>query len=313
MTDLFYEAFGSRLSSSIPLPELRPAPTGEPRWRFTVVERLPVANDPVLLGEERIYGSVSARLVRHSAGHRISIDDTGTYDISADLRDIRWQPTDDPWVDFGRAHLTGRVLATALQLEGVLTLHASAVAMADGVVGFLAPKHSGKSTLAMTLLRRGARFVTDDSLAIESRDGIVARPGIQSLRVKDGSEVPRELFDEPVEVVPGRDGKAFLPPFPAAMTMTEPAPVSALYFLRLEDPSRFSEAVSRTRLHGVAATMRLMAETKIGAMLGSGFAPELLRGVSAVASGVATYDLSVVGDLDRLPDVVDRIAAWHGL
>jgi hypothetical protein len=309
----YYEAFGNRLASTIPLPELRPTEQGPFDWRFRVVERLEKAEDVQPLGEEPIYGSVSARLMRHSRGYRIEIDDTGVFDLADNLREIRWQPTADPWWDFGRSHLIGRVLGTALQLAGTITLHASAVEMEDGVVGFLAPKHFGKSTLAMMLFQAGARFVTDDSLAVDHEDGVRARPGIQSLRVRVDDPNVERLVGPDATATPGRDGKAFLPPFPADRVMGDPSAISGLYFLRPEAPSSFDGIVERRRLPGVAAAIRLMGETKIGAMLGGGFAPALLEAVTAIASSVPVYELSIVRDIDAMPEVVERLVGWHGL
>lgn len=308
-----YLAFGHRIRSTIRLPELRAAEAGPVHWDFRVVDEHPEMEDPELLGEEPIYGSVSARLFRHAAGYRILIDDTGAYDMLNGTRDIRWKPTTDPWWDFGRSHLIGRVLATSLQLSGVITLHASAVEMADGVVGFLAPKHFGKSTLAMMLFRAGARFVTDDSLAVESHEAVLALPGIQSLRVRAGDPDADLLVGEPVPESPGRDGKVFLPPFPADRVLNRASILSALYFLEPTKPGPEAEATERTRLPSVLATIRLLGHAKIGAMLGPSFARALMDDAGAVASHVPVFDLRVVRDLHRLPSVVDRLVGWHGI
>ena len=59
--------------------------------------------------------------------------------------------------------------------------------------------------------------------------------------------------------------------------------------------------------------MRLMAQTKIGAMLGTAFAPALLDRAAAIAGRVPAYELGILRDLARLPEVVDRLVEWHGL
>src|SRR5690606_8457434 len=202
---------------------------------------------------------------------------------------------------------------TALQLSGTLTLHASAVEMGDGVVAFLAPKHFGKSTLAMMLFQAGGRFVTDDSLAVDHGEAVRARPGIQSLRVRADDPNVERLLGAGVTVEPGRDGKAFLPPFPAARGLLDPADVSALYFLRPRSPESEGDAATRDRLPAVVATMRLLGETKIGAMLGSEFGPVLLEGVASVAAKVPVHELRIVRDLDRMPEAVASLVDWHGL
>jgi hypothetical protein len=306
-------AFGDRLVSSMEIPELRPAPAGPARWSFRVVDRLPEPGALELLGEDPIYGSVSARLHRHTAGYRITIEDTGAFDILDGGSEILWQPTADPWWDFGRSHLIGRILGMSMQLSGTITMHASAVELCDGVVGFLAPKNFGKSTLALMLLRAGARFVTDDSLPLRPSAPIMAAPGIQSLRLRRDDARGAALLPDLVGGVPGRDGKLALPPLPPEQCLLAPAPLSALYFLRPRPPEPAGAAAARTPVAAVPAAMALLGQTKIGRMLGPRFARELLDGAVAIASSVPVYELSIARDLDRLPEVVDQVAEWHGL
>lgn len=310
---IYYTAFGHRISSTIPLPELRTAPPGPVRWRFSVVDHLPEPENIQLLGEQPIYGDVSARLFQHAAGHRITVDDTGSYDLVNDNQDINWLPNADPWWDFGRSHLIGRVMATLLQLSGTVTLHASAVEMADGVVGFLAPKHFGKSTLAMRLFQAGARFVTDDSLPISSEAPVFALPGIQSLRVRADDPNTERLLGATQLAEPGRDGKIVLPPLPEDQTLNGPARVSALYLLWPRDPAGTTEPAERVRVQGAPAAIQLVGQVKIAAMLGGAFAQPLLEGVAAIATTVPVYELAVVRDLDRLPGVIEQLVSWHGL
>jgi len=305
VTTYYYSACGSRLSSTIPLPELRECPPGPVRWAFRVVDELPEAEDAELLGEEHIYGEVHARLYRHAAGHRITIDDTGCYDLLPS-GDICWLPNPEPWWDFGRNHLIGRVLATSLQLSGVTTLHASAVETASGVVAFLAPKHFGKSTLALTLFRAGCNFVTDDSLPVVTDGEVLALPGIHSLRVRLEDGAPS------LEGTPGRDGKLSLPPFPVDQVLPEPAPLVAVYLLKPQRADASLPAVSRLRVPPIIASMRLVAYCKIAGMLGSGFAADLLTATTSIADRVPVYELRLVRDLERLPDVAEQLLGWHG-
>ncbi|MGE4056927.1 MAG: hypothetical protein AB7F99_19230, partial [Vicinamibacterales bacterium] len=64
----------------------------------------------------------------------------------------------------------------ALQALGDETLHASAVSLASGVVGFCGDCESGKSTIAYGLSRRGYRQLADDSLVLQfGHQGVRAR------------------------------------------------------------------------------------------------------------------------------------------
>lgn len=67
------------------------------------------------------------------------------------------------------------VLPLALQASGWEALHASAVLMAPGVVGFCAPSGTGKSTLAYGLSLLGYPTYADDALFVQVDGEVVAR------------------------------------------------------------------------------------------------------------------------------------------
>lgn len=301
-----YSAFGARLASDLEFPELTPLPPGPPRWTFRVVDELPEMADPHPLGEEAIYGEVKARLLRHGQGHRIEVSDTGSFELLSGGV-IHWRPTEEPWWDFGRGHLLGRVLATAMFLEGIHTLHGSAVQFGDGVVGFLAPKFTGKSTLALHLCRAGAALVTDDSLPVElTADGVLAHPGVHSIRLRTMEEA-----GEATEST-GRDGKFRLTDLPMERRMEAPAPLRVLYLLRSVQENEGGAAVLRTRIPGPLQTMRLLAFAKIGEMLGAAGKRFLFENAIALSERVRVEELTVVRDHQRLPEVVEQLLSWHG-
>jgi len=67
------------------------------------------------------------------------------------------------------------VLPFALQASGWEALHASAVLMARGVVGFCAPSGTGKSTLAHGLSLLGYPTYADDALFVQVESEVIAR------------------------------------------------------------------------------------------------------------------------------------------
>ena len=313
MTIHYHTVFGDRIRSEIPLPELRTADPGPARWNFRVVDELPEPAGLELQGEEPIYDDVVASFYAHPGGYRISVRDTGTFDLSVTGGEILWLPNPEPWWDFGRGHLLGRVLSTALHLNGLLALHASAVELGDGVVGFMAPSHFGKSTLSMELFGVGARFVTDDTLPVRPGSPPLAHPGVQSLRVRSGDPNVERLLGFQPQGEPGRDGKITLPPFPPDRALGRPAPLAALYLLSPQPPEDADLTVRRIRLAPVPAAIFLVGQTKIGEMLGPSAAPGILEATSSLASAVPIYRLEIVRDLDRLPEVVEHLVGWHGL
>jgi hypothetical protein len=71
------------------------------------------------------------------------------------------------------------------------------------------------------------------------------------------------------------------------------------------------EAVVRSRLQGPLAVMQLLPHFKVGAMLGASSVPGLLGLATRLLREVPVFELRVVRDRDRLPEVVTQLLAWH--
>lgn len=304
-----YEVYGARLASTWALPELPSAPADGARvqWAFRTVADLPPMQDAALLGEEPLYAAVHARLWRHAQGHRITVDDTGTFDLSADGREVRWEERAEAWPDFVRAHLVGRVLATALFLDGLLPLHGSAVLTAEGVIGFLAPKGFGKSSLAYALVAAGARLVTDDTLPVSPEVPARAWPGVHTLRLRDDA-LAAATGGTPLLATP--DGKRIVGDFDVAQRSHDAAPLAALYLLEPAAPE--APAATRVLAPPMPAAVGILAHVKIGRMLGAGAAPAMMPRAAAIARTVPVYRLDTPRALVRLPEVAATLLAWHG-
>lgn len=301
-----YEAYGEHLASSIEFPELREA-AGPARWTFEEVPRLAPMHGARELGADLLYADVYARLFAHAAGHRIGVDDTGDFDIATDRRAVRCAPKTDAWPDFVRAHLLGRVLSTAMFLDGRLPLHGSAVAARDGVLAFLAPKGFGKSSLALALSEAGARLVTDDTLPVEDGAEPRAWPGVHSLRVHDDAlaavGTPRPELDT-------REGKRVVTGLEVERLQREPAPLRAIYLIAPVDPQ--AREVERIELSPTLSAISVVAHVKIGRMLGPESAATMLERAASIARRVPVFRLVLPRDLDRLPAIAGRILDWHG-
>lgn len=312
-----YALYGAGLDSTIDFPELRESDAVPAKWQFTAERSLPEMRDAVELGAERIYGTCHARLFRHADGHRITVDDTGVFDIAPDGRRISWEERAESWPDFVRAHLMGRVLATTMFNDGWLPLHGSAVAVRDGVIAFLAPKGYGKSTLALALTQAGARLVTDDTLPIEPASSTTtsprAWPGVHSLRVRTDAVQAVGLAEPELET---REGKRLLTGIDPARRADAPGTLVAIYLLDPVVATAMTESVAslpaRTPLPPMLAAVGVVAHVKIGGMLGPSAAAAMLERSAAIATQVPVYRLHLPRDLDALPRSATAIAAWHG-
>lgn len=299
--------YGARLRSAIDFPELPPLPEGTVRWQLDLATALPPIHDAVECGVEPLYADVSARLIAHRDGHRVSIDDTGSFDISRDRSRIRFTERPGAWPEFIRAHCLGRVLATAMYLDGWLPLHGSAVAVDGGVIAFLAPKGFGKSSLAFALSVAGARLVTDDTFPVELGARPLAWPGVQHLRLRDDA---REGLGASPDA-DTREGKSLVTLTVAQRALDAPAPLVAIYLLHPIVPPEAGPPAIRTLLPEMLATMSLVSHVKVGRMLGAAAAAALLARSSAVARAVPVFRLETARDLEQLPGIARLILSWH--
>jgi hypothetical protein len=302
-----YRLLGGVLASDLAFPELSAAPPdAPPTWRFARA-----SGQPPAAGASARADILSAALtvsIEERTGGAVSLryTDTGTFEVSGDGGTIRWwPPADDARIEDVRIDLLGRVLAVALQNDGVLPLHGSAAALEAGVVAFIAPKHHGKSTTALALVDAGAKFVSDDMVAVRPGCPPMVLPGAPSARLwpstVDSLAVARSGHLTP-------DGhKVSLAALPEATILTDERPLLACYIPRPTD--RWE--IDRIPLNGIEAALALAGHAKIGGLSGGRRAADLLDLAASVAAAVPVYRLGVPRGLERLPDLVRALLDWH--
>lgn len=156
--------------------------------------------------------------------------------------------------------LGGSVHVAVAALNGLLPLHASAVAAGGRAYAFTGPAGAGKSTLAAALGRRGMPLMCDDTLLIDplGPDPLVCLPGRKRLKLLDDAlALTGATAEAPVGVDTGKvyarpPGGTVSAPLPLAMLVfLEDGPelrwepiVGAERFARLED-DHYSQAMVR--------------------------------------------------------------------
>jgi len=303
-----YAAFGTRLTCTFELPELVPAePSAHRGWIFETHETAAPAHDATLAGADTVYGSIAVRLSATPSGFRLEFDDTGVFDVHTSDRTIRWYPGTRRDGTAVRADLLGRVMAVAAHADGDLALHASAVSIDGAAIAFLGPKHAGKSTLAMALVRRGARLLADDTLVVRfAADGAAwATPGVQRVRLWDDSA-------RALGAVPGvaSGAKPTLDALPAEHLESSDVPLSACYVVRpVSDVS--DVVVSRDALSSRHAALACVSFSKLGALAGRREGSVVLDRATRLTRTSAFYLATVHRDLHRLDALADEIIGWH--
>lgn len=231
-------AFGLEIDLSFPAPGL-PDAVGPPRGPGTRVDLVGPdeidrdwpAGDAERVLEERFGGDEPVRTIdaHPSAGYRLYARHFGLARLSPAGERILCSPPDvAPWN--WQRFLVGRILPWAAVLRGLEVFHASAVTIGGRAVGFVGPTGAGKTSLAVQLVARGARFVTDDVLALDRPDGGVrAHPGaaIASVRPAERDAIPSPTWDTLGPVL-GHSEKTYL----ELPREDGPAPLAGLYFLR---------------------------------------------------------------------------------
>lgn len=127
-------------------------------------------------------------------------------------------------------YLAGSVHAAVACINGLLPIHASAVAANGRAIAFTAPSGGGKSTLVMGLGDLGLPLFCDDTLILDlgPAEAIHAFPGHK--RVKLWPEALALTGREPVELVSPDYPKYYATP--TAGDIAEPLPLGALVFLK---------------------------------------------------------------------------------
>jgi hypothetical protein len=259
-------AFGLGLDLEFEVPGLLPSPSDRPRVRL-----LPASPENIDAGWDAGRAEALARARRASGRLAMTVDrQGGEYRIWAEDHGLyRLSPTD------GRLHcappagvpawrwqrvLLGNVLPLAAVLAGHEALHASAVDIEGRAVGFVARSGAGKTSLAMSLVRRGAGFVCDDVLALDTGPdgGLQAHPGpgLSNLRPEEARRPANAAFK-----VLGRDDDGMR----VMLTRREhPLPLDRLYFVERGSRTGGAAAIEDVTDPGLVlgATFNLVVRTE---------------------------------------------------
>jgi len=305
-----YSVFGGVLRTSIEFPELPPT-TGNASWTLEIGDVPPSLPSDSPIGDDAVYGAVHVACYRTTDGHALVYDDTGRFDLSDGGALITWyRPTDEPphLMDAMRADVIGRVLALALHQQGVLCLHASAVAIGGNGIALLAPKGHGKSTLATALVRAGGKLLSDDTVPVTAGPPVELRPGVPQLRLRHDAAL--QLAAERATEASGAR-KLVIDRLDPHEVADHPVRFSAGYVLVPARPNDEQPPVDRLALSQVQATLALVEHTKLGPLLGGVDAARVFEQAATVASQVPLFLLRVGRDLSRIVEVAETMVDWH--
>ncbi|GGK37745.1 serine kinase [Salinarimonas ramus] len=287
-------AYGLRIRSAVPLPEL-------PAWPDTgETADLVISCEPARPVAEP-YGATF-----DDNGVRLAWPAVGAFRIDDRGEGIVVTPTREASADLLAFPLLGPVLACAMHLRGRFVLHASAIAVGDRAVAIMGDKGAGKSSTACALLRAGHALLADDLVVANPvAEGFVTPPGCAQMKL-DAPALAR-LDDPLARVLPPAH-----PSVPKSRVLVgrfrdRPAPLARLFVL-----SRGGEAaiVPLAGEEALRAVLRFAYVARFGQpALAQGRAGAHLRRAAELADAGLVHRLVVPDGLDRLPEAVAAIEA----
>src|SRR5206468_7911950 len=202
-------------------------------------------------------------------------------------------------------YLLGQVLSFALIARGLEPLHATAVVVGGGAVGFLGDCGRGKSTLGAAFLRAGHALLTDDLLVLRDDAGgfsaAAGPPRLKLFRTPARRVLGRGLRGTPMN---GRGGKLVFPL--GARATRDAAPLRALYVLC---PRRTGGDVVIRPLSPRRAFVELTRNTFNACVLDAARLARQFDLAARVAAAVPVKTLTYPRGLDRLAAVRTAVEA----
>lgn len=219
----------------------------------------------------------------------------------------------DPAFGFAiEIHLLGLVLAYWLERRGSPMLHASAVAVRDRAVAFLATNRAGKSSLAATLMQVGHPLLTDDLLRLDVENAFAAHPGYPQMRMwpeiaehflggfADLDLVHPELTKRRIPVGPQGFGEF----------CERPCPLTRVYLPTRRNPGDPAQAVEIRPVPSGQALIELVRSSFLPRITqAAGFQEGRMSRLARIAREVPMRELIYPSGLARLPRVRDAVLA----
>jgi hypothetical protein len=203
------------------------------------------------------------------------------------------------------SYLFGPCLGVIAYRNGLLPLHASAVATAGGCVGFSGHSGAGKSTMVAALSQRGYSIHSDDVCMLGGADNERAQvwPGVRWIRLTEQSvqalDYARGLPD-----IGGKKHTLGLDPVVKAGGARH---LRAVYVL---ERTTTGEPASVTRLQGSRAAERIIANMYRPALAHRlGAWPKVVIGCAGVANQVPVFLFRRAFEFDRMAESLDLLEA----
>lgn len=296
--------FGVTLASDFPFASRLIDGHGAPDLTFSSA---PCGQAPALPPQGRPVGNTAVRLFRTLDREVLRFPDVADFHLWPDR--IVAQPANLEPSPLLEIHLLGTVLSYWLERRGLVTLHASAVAVGPLAAAFASAHGGGKTGFAASLVKAGHPLLSDDLLPLEEKDGtFLARPGYPQMRMwpdeathflggfEDLPTVHPDLSKRRVPIGPGGFGTFH----------DSPLPLSCLYLL-----DRQPDGNAPIEIRGVSprdALIELLRHSFTPLLVeAAGLQPARFDLLSRLVLQVPVKRLSYPSGFDRLQQVAEAV------
>ncbi len=234
--------------------------------------------------------------------------------VSPDGRTIEGHELGQTSLESLQTYLLGQVLSFALLRQGREPLHATAVLVEKGAIGFLGDSGFGKSTLGAAFLGAGYSLVTDDLLVIEpdGSGGFATWPG--PARIKLFPHVAAALLGDHGRGVPmNPDTEKCIIPLDAqqAVAPDRTVPLTALYILAPDEGVGGPAAPVIGDLSAREACLALIANTFNTLAVEPERLTVQFEQTARLAQEIPVRTLAWPRDLTRLDEVREALLRRH--
>jgi hypothetical protein len=220
---------------------------------------------------------------------------------------IRWSQAVDEIDVF--SYLLGPVMGFILRVRGVVSLHASAVAVNQRAAVFIGDAGVGKSTTAMAMGRLGYPIVSDDIVPIYENAGVTyAQPGYPRVRLRQSSLPWLSVVNPDLPPLPEVKGQSRLH-FELIQSgyqfQSDPLPIGALYLLAERDADSRAPRVESVSLSD--GMMGIVANTYATRFLDTSMRAREFQELSRLVNQVTVRKLYPHQELSHLGSLCDVI------
>lgn len=314
---LAYRAYGLAILSDVEIPELPPLrdlrDTGRNRVSLRILGPYRAIETPAqwLNASAHADGTPWLSTAKIDGGYLLRFPRLADFTIDATGHDIACIEAADGVTVVTLRHLAiDHVMPRVLNLLGIESLHATAVAAPTGAVAFIGDAGTGKSTLAASFHLAGLESFCDDCLVLRDEGGrIMATPAYPGVRLWDDSYEALMSGSDPGEPVAQYTSKTRLLG-DATTFRVAPLPLARIYLLQRptgNNPAEVTPAIARVsspEAFPVLVGASFPLDLTDHAMLARHF-----RLIVSVAATVPIRRLTIPNDFTALPAVRAAVIA----